>query len=473
MSQYQQVNRQIIDQLTEICGKDQIVYGDAVSVEYTKDASNTGVPEEERRPGAVVTPLTAQAAADVVKLAAENHIAIIPRSAGTGLVGGCVPIDGGIVLSVEKLDHIIELDEDNRTLTAEAGVLTNSINEYLKDRKLFYAGFPMSLQSCMIGGNAATNAGGGKAVKYGVTGRHILGLEMVTPKGEVVWFGGKSRKDKAGYNLKDLVIGSEGTLGIITKVILNLERKPNSTGCSLVFFESNEKAAQAILKILSLKQVPSSLELFDRRSFIACNQYAKKDFDIGAANCVLLIAYEEETGKEVEAYLKLAEEKANEIGTLNVIQAKTPQEQDDIWSVRQSLCDADGFGSVDSVSEDFVVPFAFMPTFMDTLLKVENKYSGLIITNCGHAADGNLHTTFRRMPGISDTQWQDILAAAKHEIYLEIEKLGGKLTGEHGIGLNRVKFFSSVVNPVELELMKAIKDAWDPQHIMNPGKIFA
>ncbi|HEY5584142.1 MAG TPA: FAD-binding oxidoreductase [Ruminiclostridium sp.] len=472
MSEYQKLNKQIIHKLIAICGENQVITEGIGLENYAKDSSHLIASAKKYTPEAVVTPKSVKAVAEVVKLANEYHVPLTPRGAGSGLAGGCVPVYGGIVLSVEKLNQVLEVDEHNGTVTVESGVLTNEINEHLKDGDLFYAGFPMSLQNCMIGGNIATNAGGGKAVKYGVTGRHVLGIELITPLGEIVSLGGKNRKDKAGYNLKDLVIGSEGTLGIVTKAILNLEKRPKSTGCSLAFFENNQSAAQAILSILSLAQVPSSLELIDRMSFIACNNYVRKNFDMGDASCALLIAFEEENEQQVNLNLDFAEKAATQIGVTGITRAITSEDEEDIWSLRQCLAKADGYGSVESVAEDIVVPFADMPAFMVRLGEIEKKYNGLMITNCGHAADGNLHTALHRMPGIYDAQWQELLLKARAEIYLEVKKLGGKLTGEHGVGLTRAKDFVSITDPNELELMKLIKNAWDPNNIMNPGKIF-
>lgn len=471
MSEYNKLNRQIINELIQICGESEVITDENSLNEYGKDFSHSLIATQICHPEVAVTPLSVQAIAEVVKLANKHNVPIAPRGAGSGLAGGCIPVLGGIVLSVEKLNKVLEVDKDNRTVTVESGVLTNEINEYLKDEDLFYAGFPMSLQSCMIGGNISTNAGGGKAVKYGVTGRHVLGIEIITPLGEIVMLGGKNRKDKAGYNLKDLIIGSEGTLGIVTKAILNLERKPKFSGSSFVFFESNQKAAKAILGILALEHVPSSLELIDRMSFIACNQYSKKNFDIGTASCALLIAFEEETKQQVNKNLESAEKEAAHIGVKGITRAITPRDEEDIWSLRQCLA-KDSYGSVESVAEDIVVPFADMPAFMVRLGEIEKKYDGLMITNCGHAADGNLHTALRRMPEVSDKRWREILIEARTEIYNEVKKLGGKLTGEHGVGLTRAKDFASITDHNELELMKLIKNAWDPNSIMNPGKIF-
>lgn len=472
MSQYQKLNGPIMDVLIVISGKDGVTADKGSLAEYSSDSSHLVQAGKKNYPEVVVKPRSAAEISEIVKLANRHKIPITPRSAGTGLAGGCIPVGGGIVLSLEKLNHVIEVDEENRTITLEAGVPTNKINECLKNRNIFYAGFPMSLQDCMIGGNIATNAGGGKAVKYGVTGRHVLGLEFVTPTGEIVKLGGKNRKDKAGYNLKELVVGSEGTLGIITKAIINLEKKPNFSGCALAFFGSNQNAAQAILSILSLAAVPSSLELIDRKSFMVCNSYMGKNYDMGNANCALLISFEEETQRQVNINLEAAIETVKQTGALDITRAGTKEEEADIWSIRQSLANAKGYGSEESVAEDIVVPYAYLPAFMEELRTIEKGYHGLMITNCGHAADGNLHTTLHRMPGIVDSEWKQMLSCARAEIYAALGKLGGKLTGEHGIGLSRVDAFKSITSPVELNLMKSIKKAWDPNNIMNPGKMF-
>jgi glycolate oxidase len=437
----------------------------------------------------VVFPANAQEVSNVAALANRYRIPLVPRGAGSGLSGGCAPVYGGIVLSLERMDAILEYDPANRAITVEAGVLTNTINDYLKDTPFFYAGFPMSIQNCMIGGNIATNAGGGKAVKYGTTGRHVLGLEVVTAEGKCLVLGGKNRKDVAGYDLKSLVIGSEGTLAIVTKAILSLERRPTVTRSGLFFFGDDAKAAEAILRILSSGQTPASLELMDRRAFAACNRQAgnifapeilgfsgnpgfSKDPDGGGVRCVVLVSYEDD---DLETALRCLTEAAKSTEGLTVaasIVADSQSREDDIWNVRKALAEADHlYGSVEVAGEDVVVPYAFMPSFIGKLGEIESRYPGIMITNCGHAADGNLHSTIHRMPELSEEEWREKLSRVKAEIYQEMRRLGGKITGEHGIGSKRVKDFLDVTNPDELSLLRAVKKSWDPNGILNPGTI--
>lgn len=441
---------------------------DAMSA-YAHDASSA---QPESWPDFVAKPATAEEVSRIVRLAYRFRVPIVPRGAGTGLAGGAVPRAGGIVLSLERMNRVLEIDERNRCMVAEAGVPTNSLNAALVGTGLFYAGFPLSLQNCLIGGNVSTNAGGGKALKYGVTGRHVLGLELVTPRGRIIALGGKNRKDKAGYDLTHLVVGAEGTLGVVTKVILQLLPRPEASSAAFLFFDGASAASRAILSILDLPAVPSSLELIDRLSFLACDRHAKTGFAIGEAQSVLLLAYEEGSAEAARRNLERA------IGLLgpallsNYIAPDAAGEAR-IWALRQALADADYLGSEEKASEDIVVPYAQLPEFADSLAALPSAYPGLMVTNCGHAADGNLHTTLHRLPGLSDAEWGRTLESAKRDIYALARKQGGKISGEHGIGYRRAEGFAAWADPFELELMRLIKKAWDPRGIMNPGKIFA
>ncbi|MDR1977164.1 MAG: FAD-binding oxidoreductase [Synergistaceae bacterium] len=476
MTEFGKVDGGILRALRKILGGRYVLADEDSRRQYARDRTPMS---RECVADAVVLPAVAEEIASVAALANRERIPLVPRGAGSGLSGGCAPVCGGIVLSLERMNAILEYDAANRALTVEAGVLTNNIDEYLRSEPFFYAGFPMSIQDCMIGGNIATNAGGGKAVKYGVTGDHVLGLEIVTAEGKRAVLGGKNRKDVAGYDLKRLVVGSEGTLAIVTKAVLSLERRPAVTRSALFFFGENGRAAEAILRILASGQPPASLELMDRRAFSACNRYAGNVFDLDLfgpreISCAVLASYEEDS---LETALRCLTEAAGRVGDLTAAPAfiaGDQRQEEDIWNVRKALAEADHlYGSVEVVGEDIVVPYASMPTFIEKLGEIESRHRGVMLTNCGHAADGNLHTTIHRMPELSSEEWGETLELLKEEIYREMRLLGGKLTGEHGVGSKRVRDFARVTDPGEMSLLRAVKKSWDPNGILNPGTIFS
>ncbi|MDR3333162.1 MAG: FAD-binding oxidoreductase [Synergistaceae bacterium] len=464
------ITEEIIGELKRVVGDRYVLSNDDSRRAYARDKAPR---IWDRAADAVVLPGSVDEVCAVIAVANRERIPVVPRGAGSGLSGGCVPILGGMTLSLERMNAILEYDGENRTITVEAGVLTNDINVYLEETPFYYAGFPMSIQDCMIGGNIATNAGGGKAVKYGVTGNHVLGVEIVTPEGEAVTLGGKNRKDVTGYDLKSLIIGSEGTLAVITKATLSLERKPAATRSALLFFGNNGLAAEAVVRIMSLGPHPASLELMDRRAFSACCLYTGKNLDLNDAECVVLVSYEEDSLEAAFGRLSGAVSAVADLTVATPVIARDSQQEEYIWTIRKALAEANHlYGSVEVTGEDIVVPFAYMPPFIERLGEIESRHEGIMITNCGHAADGNLHTTIHRMPGLRDDEWTRSIRLVKDEIYGEMRKIGGKLSGEHGIGSNRVDDFSRLADPVEMKLLMAIKKSIDPNGIMNPGTIF-
>lgn len=466
---YNPVTNEIVDRLIKIVGKKNVLTDKEKMEPYSYDET----PKEQyaHMPEVVVTPKTAEQIAEIVKLANKELIPITPRGAGSGLSGGAIPAFGGIVISVEKMNKILEIDYKNMMMVLEPGVVTNDINALVAEKGLFYAGYPMSVETCYIGGNVAENAGGGKAVKYGVTGRYIMGLEMVTPTGEIVQLGGKRVKDVTGYDIKQLIIGSEGTLGIVTKIIIKLIPLPTSKVDLLVLFKDVKSAIDMVPQIMiEAKIIPTSIEFMDRLSVQASCQYLNEHLPYQEAGAMLLIEVDGNRENLVEEDAEAIGELCLKNGAIEVYVADNYTTQERIWSVRRNIAEAFMVISPHQSLEDIVVPIASIPDLMPELEKISKKYN-IQIPCYGHAGDGNLHATLVKNPESTMEEWYEIEAKALEELYKATKNLGGTLSGEHGIGSKRKDFMKIVDSPEELDLMRRIKKAFDPNNIMNPGKI--
>ncbi len=466
---YSTVTPAIVEELKKIAGQKNVLVDEEKMEAYSHD--ETSAEEYGHMPEVVVTPTKTEEVAEIVKLANRENIPVTPRGAGSGLSGGAIPIFGGILLSVEKMNKIIEVDFENMVVTAEAGVVTNDIITLVKEQNLFYAGYPMSVQTCYLGGNIAENAGGGKAVKYGVTGRYIQGMEVVTPKGDVVNLGGKLAKDVSGYDLKQLLIGSEGTLGIVTKAIVKLTGLPSTSAVLLVLFESARAAIDTVPVIMSNGIVPTSIEFMDQLSVHTSCQYLNESLPYENCGAMLVIEVDGNNPSQVEADMIAIGDLCMENNAQEVYIAEDKNAIERIWNVRRNIAEAFKIYSPVQSLEDIVVPMAAIPDIIPELDRISETYK-MKIPCYGHAGDGNLHATLVKDPKMSMEKWHKIEPIALKELYEVTDKLGGKISGEHGIGIKRRSYLKELMDPVELELMKGIKKAWDPNNIMNPGKIF-
>jgi len=467
---YNPVTKEIIDELIDIIGKKNVISDKEKIESYSHD--ETPVEQYGHMPEVVVTPKTTEEIAKIVKLANRELIPIAPRGAGSGLSGGAIPVFGGIVISVEKMNRVLEIDYNNMMMVLEPGVVTNDVNEEIAEHGLFFAGYPMSVETCYIGGNVAENAGGGKAVKYGVTGRYIMGLEIVTPTGEVVELGGKRVKDVTGYDLKQLMIGSEGTLGIVTKVIIKLLPLPTAKEDLLVLFKDVKSAIDMVPEIMTnARIIPTSIEFMDKLSVKTSCEYLNEHLPYQEAGAMLLIEVDGNKEGYVEAEAETIGELCFDKGAIEVYVADNYTTQERVWSVRRNIAEAFKVVSPHQSLEDIVVPIASIPDIMPELERISNQYN-IQIPCYGHAGDGNLHATLVKNPESSMQEWYEIEKKALREIYQATKELGGTISGEHGIGLKRKPYMKIVTSPVELELMRKIKKAFDPNNIMNPGKIF-
>jgi len=395
-------------------------------------------------------------------------VPVTPRGAGSGLSGGAVPVCGGIVLSVDRMNEIIELDRENMMITVEPGVIANDINEFLEPYGLFYAGYPMSLETCFIGGNVAENAGGGKAVKYGVTSRYVLGLETVMPNGDIVEFGGKLVKDVTGYNMTQLMVGSEGTLGIFSKIILKLVPLPRHQVDLLCLFESGEAAIAAVPKMMSDGGLlPTSIEFMDRLAVRGACEYLNETLPYEQAGAMLLVSFD---GNDPEI-LADEYEKAGEFCLDCGAFEDNPTTSERVWKVRRNIAEAYSLLSPHQSGEDLVVPPASIPKMVTKFSEISKKY-GLRIPCFGHAGDGNLHARIIADPSQSAASWEKMLPEILRELYAVVREQGGRISGEHGIGCKRKKYMSDVVSEEYLNVLRSIKQALDPNKILNPGKIF-
>jgi glycolate oxidase len=466
---YNRVTKKIVDELIQIIGERFVLVDEEKLEPYSHD--EVADKEYSSMPEVVVKPRTTEEIAEIVKLANREKIPITPRGAGSGLSGGAVPVFGGILMSLERMNSILEVDEDNMMVVVEPGVVTNEINDAVASKGLFYAGYPMSVETCFIGGNIAENAGGGKAIKYGVTERYVMGLEVVTPIGEIIQLGGKRVKDVTGYNIKQLMVGSEGTLGIITKVILKLLPIPKVKVDLLALFIDAKSAISVVPKIMTIGGIiPTAIEFMDQLSVRTSCEYLNEHLPYQKAGAMLLIEVDGNYEEIIERDYDTIGELCLVNGAIEVYVADNHTTQERIWSVRRNIAEAFKVISPNQSLEDIVVPTASIPDLIPELEQLSNKYN-VQIPCYGHAGDGNLHATIVKSPDESMDKWHDKLPNILKDLYLAIKKLGGTISGEHGIGSKRKNYMHLVATDAELEFMRKIKRAVDPNNIMNPGKI--
>jgi len=469
--EYNPITPAILSELQKIVGSRYVLYGDPEKLEpYSHD--EIAEKHYAHLPEVVVKPRTAQEIAAIMQLANRSKIPVTPRGAGSGLSGGAVPVKGGIVLSVERMNEILEIDRENLVVVVEPGVVTNEINARLKDCGLWFAGYPMSVESCFIGGNVAENAGGGKAVKYGVTERYILGLEVVTPEGAIIQLGGKMVKNVVGYDLVKLMVGSEGTLGIFTKIIIKLLPLPTQKVDLLVMFTDVTTAIGMVPAIMTLGRIiPTAVEFMDRLSFQTAYKYLNEHLPHEDAGAMLLIEIDGNSLEQLEKEYETIGQLCLDRGAIDVFVADNYTTQERVWSIRRNIAEAFKVYSPIQSLEDIVVPVASIPLLLPEITQIADKY-GVLIPCYGHAGDGNLHATVVRKPEMALETWDRQLPEILRELYAQTVRFGGTISGEHGIGHKRKDFIGQVLEPTTIELMRRLKLAFDPLNILNPGKIF-
>ena len=469
--QYNPVTPEIAAKVAKIVGEKFVIFGDTEKLEpYSHDE----IPEMRYAhiPECVVRPRTAEEISEIMKLANAERIPVTPRGAGSGLSGGAVPIYGGIVLLCDRMNKILQIDRQNMMAVVEPGVVTNEINDAAKEYGLFYAGYPMSLETCYIGGNVAENAGGGKAVKYGVTERYVTGLELVTPTGQIVQMGGKLVKDVTGYNLIGLMLGSEGTLGIFTKITLKLVPSPKASADLLCLFETPEQAIAAVPLIQTTSGIiPTAIEFMDAAAVKASAEYLNESIPYERAGAMLLITIDGPDAEQVEQQYEAIGELSQQAGAFEVYVADNYTTAERIWRVRRNIGEALATITDYQSSEDLVVPPASIPKLVEAMGKIAAKYD-VAIPCYGHAGDGNMHTRVVMNPHWTVDKWDQTLPQILTDLYKLTAALGGTISGEHGIGHKRKPYLPLVLSAEAIEMMRSVKRALDPNNILNPGKIF-
>lgn len=462
---YKLVNNNDINYLKEIYGNENVLAFDEIGYDYGKDELGT----VHHMPEVLVFATKTLQISKTLQYANEQLIPVVVRGSGTGLVGACVPLHGGIMIDMTKMNKILELDEANLTLTVEPGVLLMEIYDYVEPKGYFYAPDPGE-KSATIGGNIATNAGGMRAVKYGTTRDWVLALEVVMPDGKIEHFGRKVVKDSTGYSLKHLVIGSEGTLAIITKAILKLIPKPNESLSLLVPFETQEKGLESVPEIIKAKVNPTAIEFFERNTIAFAEEFLGKKFPDKSSNSYILLTFE---GKDKEELAKNYEVAAdvclNKLGAQDVFIVDTNERKEAVWKARGAFLEAIKASTTEMDECDVVVPRSEIANFIKFTYEIAKKYD-IRIPSFGHAGDGNLHIYICK-DNLEKEKFDKLLLTIFDEMYEHAKKVGGLVSGEHGIGFAKKTYMKTILGDYQIELMKNIKKAFDPNNILNPSKV--
>ncbi|MBO9730552.1 MAG: FAD-binding protein [Chitinophaga sp.] len=467
MTTFNKVTAAHVAALREIAGVQYVLVDEESMNRYAQDETE----DLHYLPEVVVKPDTTEQVSRIMRLCNQELLPVTPRGGGTGLSGGALPQFGGVLISMERFNRITQIDERNLQVTTEPGVITEELQNAVKEKGLFYPPDPSSRGTCFIGGNIAENSGGPKAVKYGVVKDYVLNLEMVLPNGEVIWTGANVLKNATGYNLTQLVVGSEGTLGIVTKIVLRLIPLPKNDLLMLVPFRSAESACAAVSAIFRAGYTPSAMEFMERDALEWVTQYVqsgavKIEDDIQAHLLIEVDGnYPEVLMQEMEGIAGVVEN--FDIG--EILFAEDAQQKDELWKLRRRVAEAVKANSVYK-EEDTVVPRAELPVLLKGVKDIGRKY-GFHSVCYGHAGDGNLHVNIIRGT-LTEEQWNGTLTEGIREIFELVKQLGGTISGEHGIGLVQKNYMDIIFDQTSMQLMKQIKQIFDPKNILNRGKIF-
>lgn len=449
-----------IDHLSEIIAeKGRVIFADKIESKYLSDTLG----RKKGFASALVFPKTTDEVSRILKFAHDNSIPVTPRGAGTNLVGSTVPHNGAIILDLSLMNHILEIDRENFTATVEPGVILQDFQKYVEELGFFYPPDPGE-KLASIGGNISTNAGGMRAVKYGVTRDYVLGLEIVLADGTVVQTGSKNRKDTTGLDIKDVVIGSEGTLAVITKCILKLVGKPESSKSLLVCFDSLKAGIESVPVILHENLNPTAVEFIERKVVELGEKFLGLSFPDDESKAYLLLTFDG-SRNEIESSIEKLRKTLGPVSR-NIIVLDAPEVSANVWRIRGCLVKA-----VEAVSEqeplDIVVPISSIHKFVSYVDDLESE-SKMQMISFGHAGDGNVHLCVVR-GNRDEITWQKELEGNLEKLYAKAHNLGGLISGEHGIGVSKRKFFFNETPKANVELMNAIKKAFDPELILNPG----
>ncbi|WMJ80862.1 FAD-binding oxidoreductase [Clostridium sp. MB40-C1] len=462
--EYNKIDAKDIKFIKEIVGIDNIFVGEEISEDYSHDELG-GI---SHMPDVLVKVHSAEEVSKIMKHAYENTIPVVARGSGTGLVGASVPIHGGIMVDLTEMNNILELDEENLTLTVEPGVLLMEIGKFVEEHDFFYPPDPGE-KSATIGGNISTNAGGMRAVKYGVTRDYIRGLEVVLPTGEILNLGGKVVKNSSGYSIKDLIIGSEGTLGVITKAILKLLPLPKKSISLLIPFSNFDKAIEMVPKIIKSKAIPTAIEFMTRDTILSAEEFLGKKFPDNSSDAYLLLTFDGNTTEQVEADYETVANLCLQEGALDVFIVDTDERKESVWSARGAFLEAIKASTTDIDECDVVVPRNKVAEFIKYTYELEKEFD-VRIPSFGHAGDGNLHVYICK-DNLSDEEWEKKTKEVFQCMYRKSEEMHGLVSGEHGIGYAKREFMFHQYGEEYVRIMKEIKKVFDPKNILNPGKV--
>jgi glycolate oxidase len=454
--------KELAKKLARIVGKQHVLADLEGRTCYGYDATNRLF-----LPDVVVFPGNTEEISEILKLANHLRFPVIPRGAGSGFTGGSLPIHGGVVVSMERLNRILEIDEVDLVAVVEPGVITGDLQRAASSKGLFFPPDPASVDFCSIGGNVAENAGGMRALRYGVTREYVLGLEAVLPNGEILRTGGRTVKNVVGYDLTRLLVGSEGTLGVITQIILKLLPLPGGRGTIQSFFRSVEDATEAVTRIFSARILPSAMEFVDRATLDCVAKVRGLAFP-DETQGMLLIEVDGPAGAVQELCLAV-EEACKTASPIEIRSSQDPKEAEYLWALRKAISPSLAHIKPHRLNEDIVIPRSRLPEAIERIREISDQH-GIQITAFGHAGDGNLHVNV--MYDRADDEESSRAEAAAESVMKMAVDLGGSLSGEHGIGVTKSVFLPLEIGPLAREIMRGIKDLLDPHGILNPGKIF-
>lgn len=461
------ITAEIIGEFKKIVGESYVFYDEETLDHYAHDETEN----LHYLPDAVIKPRTAEEISSVMKICNARRIPVTPRGAGTGLSGGALPHLGGVVLAMERMNSILDIDERNLQVTTEPGVITEVLQTTVKEKGLFYPPDPASRGSCFIGGNISENSGGPKAVKYGVVKDYVLNLEMVLPTGDIIWTGANVLKNSTGYNLTQLVVGSEGTLGIVTKIVLRLIPHPKYDLLMLVPFRKLEQASEAVSAIFRAGFVPSALELVE----IDALKIVSKFVDSAAVpihddiEAHLIIEVDGNNNEILMGEMEAISEMLTQYDTGEIYFADDVQQKNELWKLRRRVAEATKLAGY-TIEEDAVVPRAELPALIRGVKEIGAKYNFNAVCY-GHAGDGNLHIRIHK-EGTPNSFGDAEMTESLRALFELVKRLGGTISGEHGVGLIQKGFMDIMFQQKHLDLMRQIKKAFDPNNILNADKIF-
>ena len=463
---YKPLSPYAVGRLEELCAAERVVTDPALLADYGHDEST----EPAHLPEALVKVLSAEEAAAVVRLAREEQVPVTPRGLGTGLAGGSIPVQGGILVSTELMNHAPEVDTGNLMVRTRPGVRTVHLQQACAEHGLYYPVDPASLDDCSIGGNVATNAGGARAYKYGVTGDYVRGVEAVMADGAIIRYGGKLHKNVTGYDLNKLLIGSEGTLGIITEITFKLVPKPRYQVDVLVPFDRLAQGVELCLRVIQDNRLlPAVVEFIEQGGIAACNKVLGTCLPFADAAVQVLIELEGNDRQQVLDECVVLGETAMALGAREPLVADNATDQERLWTARRSLAKTLKQIYPQVTAEDIVVPLSELPATVELVAGLQRKY-GVPVVPFGHIGDGNIHVDICRT--IDDEgEWQRVRSAVVDELVDFVLARGGQITAEHGVGSAKRHLMRRALGPAELDIMRRLKESLDPEGLLNPGKV--